>query len=247
LDFAKTRGWCSGENPAAWKGHLALTLPPRSKVRKVQHHAALPWREIGDFMLSLKGQPGVGARALHFTILAAARSGEARGARWGEIDLSTETWVVPADRMKSSREHRVPLPTPAVEILHEMAAARITDDEGALVFPGRDVSRRLSDMTLTAVLRRMGRGDLTAHGFRSTFRDWAAEATAYPGELVEMALAHGVGNKVEAAYRRGDLFEKRRRLMSDWADFCLTPGVGEKSNVVRLRKNPGQSHNERKN
>jgi integrase len=239
LDFAKTRGWRSGENPAAWKGHLSMTLPARSKVRKVEHHAALPWPETGDFMAVLHDQAGAGARALRFGIFAAARSGEVRGARWREIDLSAATWVVPADRMKSGREHRVPLSEPALEILREMAAARMMDNADALVFPGQDATRPLSDMTLTAVLRRMSRGDLTAHGFRSTFRDWAAEATAYPAELVEMALAHTVGNKVEAAYRRGDLFEKRRRLMSDWADFCLTPSVGEKSNIVRLRKKPG--------
>jgi integrase len=239
LDFAKTRGWRSGENPAAWKGHLSMTLPARSKVRKVEHHAALPWREMGDFMAVLRDQAGAGARALGFAIFAAARSGEVRGARWREIDLSAATWVVPAGRMKSGREHRVPLSEPALEILRQMVAARMADNGDALVFPGQDTTRPLSDMTLTAVLRRMSRGDLTAHGFRSTFRDWAAEATAYPAELVEMALAHTVGSKVEAAYRRGDLFEKRRRLMSDWADFCLTPSVGEKLNVVRLREKPG--------
>jgi integrase len=208
LDFAKMRGWRLGENPAAWKGHLALTLPARSKVRKVEHHAALPWREIGDFMLSLKGQPGVGARALRFTILTAARSGEVRGARWSEIDMSAATWVVPADRMKGGREHRIPLSGPAFDILREMAQVRVSNEPDALVFPGRDAGRPLSDMSLTAVLRRMGLSELTAHGFRSSFRDWAAETTAYPAELVEMALAHAVGNKVEAAYRRGDLFEK---------------------------------------
>jgi integrase len=235
LDFAKTRGWRAGENPAAWKGHLALTLPARSKVRKVEHHAALPWREIGDFMITLQDQQGVGARALRFAILTAARSGEVRGARWSEIDMSAATWIVPADRMKGGREHRIPLSAPALEILCEMAEVRVSNDSEALVFPGRDAGRPLSDMSLTAVLRRMRRGELTAHGFRSSFRDWAAEMTAYPAELVEMALAHAVGNKVEAAYRRGDLFDKRRRLMDDWAAFCLSPSASERSNVVAQR------------
>jgi integrase len=234
LDFAKTRGWRSGENPAAWKGHLALTLPARSKVRKVEHHAALPWREIGDFMLGLKDQAGIGARALRFAVLTAARSGEVRGARWSEIDISAATWIVPAERMKGGREHRMPLSEPALDVLKEMAQARVSSDLSALVFPGRDAGRPLSDMSLTAVLRRMGRGELTAHGFRSSFRDWAAETTAYPTELVEMALAHTVGNKVEAAYRRGDLFEKRRRLMQDWADYCSRERTGASANVLSM-------------
>jgi len=237
LDFAKTRGWRSGENPAAWKGHLALTLPARSKVAKVEHHAALPWREIGDFMISLRDQAGVGARALRFAILTAARSGEVRGARWREFDFSTAAWIIAPDRMKGGREHRVPLSEPAIEILREMSEAQMSADPDALVFPGHDPNRPLSDMSLTAVLRRMGRGDLTAHGFRSTFRDWAAETTAFPTELVEMALAHAVGNKVEAAYRRGDLFEKRRRLMLDWAVYCSTPSVRDSANLVLLREN----------
>jgi integrase len=236
LDFAKTRGWRFGENPAAWKGHLALTLPARSKVRKVEHHAALPWREIGDFMLRLKEQAGMGARALRFAILTAARSGEVRGARWSEIEMSAATWVVPAKRMKAGREHRIPLSEPTLDVLREMAQARLSNDSDALVFPGRDGGRPLSDMSLTAVLRRMGRGELTAHGFRSSFRDWAAETTAYPAELVEMALAHAVGNKVEAAYRRGDLFDKRRRLMDDWAAYCLMPSATMGVNIVTLRE-----------
>jgi integrase len=236
LDFAKTRGWRLGENPAAWKGHLALTLPARSKVRKVEHHAALPWRDSGDFMLALKDQQGVGARALRFAILTAARSGEVRGARWSEINSSAATWIVPAERMKGGREHRIPLSERALDVLRQIAAGRLSRDAEALVFPGRDLGRPLSDMSLTAVLRRMGRGELTAHGFRSSFRDWAAETTAYPTELVEMALAHAVGNKVEAAYRRGDLFEKRRRLMDDWAAYCTTPNNAQTAQVASLRE-----------
>jgi integrase len=236
LDFAKTRGWRAGENPAAWKGHLALTLPARSKVRKVEHHAALPWRDIGDFMLTLKDHAGIGARALRFAILTAARSGEVRGARWGEIDMSAATWIVPAGRMKGGREHRIPLSDAALDVLRDMAQVRVSNDSDALVFPGRDAGRPLSDMSLTAVLRRMGRGELTAHGFRSSFRDWAAETTAYPTDLVEMALAHAVGNKVEAAYRRGDLFEKRRRLMDDWEAYCSTPSAPLSGDIVALRE-----------
>jgi integrase len=237
LDFAKARGWRSGENPAAWRGHLALTLPARTKVRKVEHHAALPWGQIGDFMIALNNQGGIGARALRFSVLTAARSGEVRGARWSEMDISTATWGVPAERMKGGREHRVPLSQSALDVLREMVEARTSGDSNALVFPGRDAGRPLSDMSLTAVLRRMGRGELTAHGFRSSFRDWAAETTAYPAELVEMALAHAVGSKVEAAYRRGDLFEKRRRLMDDWSTYCLAPSAADDANVFPFREN----------
>jgi integrase len=236
LNFAKTRGWRSGENPAAWKGHLALTLPARTKVRKVEHHPALPWREMGNFMLVLQEQQGVGARALRLAILTAARSGEVRGARWSEINRSAATWTVPAERMKGAREHRIPLSEPALDVLREMAEARHSRDSEALVFPGRDARRPLSDMSLTAVLRRIGRGEITAHGFRSSFRDWAAETTAYPTELVEMALSHAVSNKVEAAYRRGDLFEKRRRLMDDWAAYCSTPSAPLSGDIVALRE-----------
>ena len=225
LDFAKARGWRSGENPAAWKGHLSLTLPARSKVARVKHHAALNWAEIGTFVGDLLLQKGIGARALRFAVLTAARSGEVRGARWHEIDFVGSTWTITAERMKAGREHRVPLSEQALAVLAEMSAARTSDDPSALVFPGKSGGRPLSDMSLTAVLRRMKRGDLTAHGFRSTFKDWAAESTAYPAELSEMALAHTIGSKVEAAYRRGDLFEKRRRLMEDWGHFCSTPST----------------------
>ncbi len=235
LDYAKARGWRTGENPAAWKGHLSLTLPARSKVAKVKHHAALPWAEIGPFMEVLQLQKGIGAFALRFTILTATRSGEVRGARWHEIDLAAAAWTIPAERMKGGREHRVPLSEHAVAVLLEMSAARTSNDPANLVFPGQSEGRPLSDMSLNAVLRRMERGDLTVHGFRSTFKDWAAESTAYPAELSEMALAHTIGSKVEAAYRRGDLFEKRRRLMADWGQFCFTPAIVA-SNVDHLRE-----------
>lgn len=227
LDYAKARGWRAGENPASWKGHLSLTLPARSKVAKVKHHAALAWTETGKFMTDLQAQKGIGARALLFAILTAARSGEVRGARWREIDLVGATWTVPAERMKAGREHRVPLSEQALAVLTEISEARTSNDPAAFVFPGQSETRPLSDMSLTAVLRRMERGDLTAHGFRSTFKDWAAESTAYPPELSEMALAHTIGSKVEAAYRRGDLFEKRRQLMADWGAYCGPVTVDE--------------------
>ena len=229
LDYAKAHKWRQGENPAAWKGHLSLTLPARSKVRKVEHHAALPWRETATFMATLRQQAGVGSLALQFAILTAGRSGEIRGMTWDEVDLDEAVWAIPAGRMKAKREHRVPLSEPALLILRQMAVGRAP---GQLIFPGQRPGRSLSDMSLTAVLRRMKRGALTAHGFRSSFRDWASETTTYPNELLEMALAHVVGSKTEAAYRRGDMFERRRRLMADWADYCGGKMAGK---VVALR------------
>jgi integrase len=220
LDYAKALGWRSAENPARWKGHLSNTLPSRSKVAPVEHHAALPWSEIGAFMAALRGQAGVAAMALEFTILTAARSGETLGARWSEIDLAAKVWTVPGSRMKAGKEHRVPLSDAAVRVLETVSALRTKRDDTEYVFPGAVARRPLSIMAMTMTLRRMKRGDLTVHGFRSAFRDWAAERTNYPHEVVEMALAHTIGNKVEAAYRRGDLFEKRRTLMNAWAEFC---------------------------
>jgi len=235
LDAAKAKGQRSGDNPAAWKGHLALTLPARAKMAKVVHHAALPWPEVGDFMLALELQAGMGAMALRFAILTAGRTGEVIGATWGEIDLGAALWTLPAARMKAGREHRVPLSEPALALLHEVATLRTSAAPNAPVFPGAVTGKGLSNMAMLTLLRRMERGDLTTHGFRSTFRDWAAETTAYPPEVVEMALAHAVGDKVAAAYRRGDLFSKRRRLMSDWADHCLTEKSADGENVVALR------------
>jgi integrase len=234
LDYGKARGWRAGENPASWKGHLALTLPARGKVAAVEHHAALPWQDVGAFMVALAGQAGVGALALRFAILTAARTGEVIGATWGEIDLTASLWTLPAARMKAGREHRVPLSCAALATLATVAKLRKTNDPAAPVFPGAAGAKGLSNMAMLATLRRMGRDDLTAHGFRSTFRDWVAETTAYPTEVAEMALAHAVGDKVEAAYRRGDLFEKRKRLMDDWAAFCdrVPSAAGE---VVPMR------------
>lgn len=217
LDWATVRGYRKGENPARWKGHLDKVLAAPKKVQKVEHHAALPVDEIGAFMRDLREREGIAARALEVLILTAARSGEVRGMTWGEINLDEAVWLVPADRMKAKREHRVPLSARVVEVLRSLPVVA-----GELVFPGMREGSPLSDMTVTAVLKRMGRADLTAHGFRSSFRDWAAERTNYPREVAEMALAHTIGDKVEAAYRRGDLFEKRRRMMEDWSRFCDT-------------------------
>lgn len=215
LSWATARGYRKGENPARWRGHLDQTLPARAKMKPVAHHAALPFQELPAFMAALGAQAGLAARALAFAILTAARTGEVLGATWAEIDLDTMVWTVPAERMKSGREHRVPLSDRALAIV--LAARDMTVSE--FVFPGGRRGRPLSNMALLMVLRRMGRPDLTAHGFRSTFRDWAAETTSHPSEVVEMALAHAMGDKVEAAYRRGDLFAKRRALIDEWAAF----------------------------
>jgi integrase len=218
LDWATARGYREGENPARWRGHLDNLLPARVKVRRVEHHAALPYAEISTFMAALRAQEGVSARALECAILTAARTGEVIGARWDEINLADKLWTIPAERMKGGREHRVPLSVPALAIVASMAAIR----SGAFVFPGGKEGRPLSNMAFLMLLRRMGHGNLTAHGFRSSFRDWAAERTGFPAEVAEMALAHAVGDKVEAAYRRGDLFQKRRQLAEAWAKFCAT-------------------------
>jgi integrase len=225
LDYARALGWRSTENAGRWKGHLSNMLPARSRIAPVEHHAALPWPQIGDFFQALRGQAGVAALVLQFTILTAARSGETLGARWSEIDLSARVWTIPGARMKAGKEHRVPLTDAAIRVLKAAQGLRQKSTVDEYVFPGAAVGRPLSVMAMAMVLRRMGRGELTVHGFRSSFRDWAAERTSYPAEVVEMALAHAVGNRVEAAYRRGDLFEKRGRLMREWATFCAMPSV----------------------
>lgn len=216
LDYATVRGYRKGDNPARWRGHLDKLLATPSKVTKVEHHAALPYTEVGAFMAALRQQAGMGARALEFAIITAARSGEVRGATWAEVDMDQSVWIIPDTRMKAGREHRIPLSDAAVELLRLLP--RIEGSE--LLFPNTK-GTELSDMTLTAVLRRMGR-QVTAHGFRSTFRDWAGETTAYPLEVIEHALAHQLKDKAEAAYARGTLFSKHRRLMADWAKYCAT-------------------------
>jgi integrase len=229
LDWATVREYRKGENPARWRGHLESLLPEKSKVSKVEHHAALSYAELGAFVAELRQQGGIAARALEFTILTATRTGEVTGAHWDEFNLAERLWVVPAERMKAGKEHRVPLSDAALTIIERMAESRAGD----VVFPGGK-GAALSNMGMTMLLRRMGRGDITVHGFRSTFSDWCSERTNFSAEVREMALAHAVGDKVEAAYRRGDLFPKRRQLMAAWAKFCAAApaATGE---VVPLR------------
>jgi integrase len=228
IDWAKAREYRTGENPFRWRGHLDKLFPAKAKVRRVEHHAAMPYSDVAGFVEKLREREGISARALEFLILTAARTGEVIGAKWDEINLATKVWTIPADRMKAGKEHRVPLSPASMTILDQMQAIR----SGAIIFPG--MRGALSNMSLLAVIERMGHADLTSHGFRSSFRDWCAECTNYPSEVCEAALAHAISNKVEAAYRRTDLFERRRRLMDDWAAYCTNPvTTGE---VVQLRK-----------
>jgi integrase len=231
LDWAKARGYREGENPARWRGHLDKLLPNRRKVRGVRNHPAIPYAELPAFMAELRERESISARALEFTILTAARTGEVIGTNWSEIDLKGAVWVVPAGRMKGGKEHRVPLSGRAVELLASLPR------EADFVFMGSRVGMPIGNMAMLRLMRSMKSGSgYVPHGFRSTFRDWAAETTAYPSEVVEMALAHAIESKVEAAYRRGDLFEKRRRLMAEWAKFCAAVSRGD--GVVPIR---GQS------
>jgi integrase len=229
LDWAKARGHRSGENPARWRGHLDQLLPARGKVHKVEHHAALPYAELPAFMRDLRKRYGVAVLALEFCILTATRTSETLNAAWSEIDGSV--WTIPAERMKGGREHRIPLCDRALAIIKEMKAAK----HGAFIFPGARRGRPLSNMAMLTALRRMERGDLTTHGFRATFRTWAAERSNFQREVIEAALAHAIGDKTEAAYQRGDLFEKRRRLMMAWAAYCESKPAAKVSNVTALR------------
>lgn len=222
------KGNRSGPNPAAWRGHLDRLLAKRQMLSR-GHHAAMPVDDVPGFLVRLSAVPGVSARCLEFTILTAARTGEAIGATWGEIDVERRLWIVPAHRMKAQREHRVPLSDRALVILSEMEAAR----QGEFVFLGNRARKPLSNMALSMVLRRMGIKDATAHGFRSAFRDWSAERTSFPHELSEMALAHAIKSKTEKAYRRGDLLDKRRQLMTAWGRFCASGSAASK--VVNFR------------
>ncbi|WP_066548949.1 MULTISPECIES: tyrosine-type recombinase/integrase [unclassified Sphingomonas] len=223
LDAAKAKGYRSGENPARWRGHLDQLLPKRQRLSR-GHHAALPYDATPDFMADLRGRSAVAARALEFTILTAARSAEVLGAQWNEIDTEKKVWIIPARRMKAGREHRVPLSPQAMEIVEAMAKL---GTEGHL-FPGAEKGKPLSSMAMAMLLRRM-KAEITVHGFRSTFRDWASETTGFPHEVCEIALAHSIGNKAEAAYRRGDLLEKRRYLMEAWAGHCFSKSEVETS------------------
>jgi len=216
LDWATVSGYRSGENPARLKGHLDNLLPKRSKVQKVAHHPALPYSELTDFVARVRAQDGAAARALELLILTASRTNEVIASTWQEFDLSTGVWTIPAERMKMGKEHRVPLSPRAIEIVKAQEAVRQND----YVFPGARYGKPLSNMAMLELLKRMGRTDITVHGFRSTFRDWAGETTHYPREVCEAALAHGIKDKAEAAYARGDLFAKRAALMSDWATFA---------------------------
>lgn len=218
LDAAKARGLRDGENPARWRGHLDKLLPKRSKVRAVEHHSALPWPELPAFMIKLAEHDDLTYKAMRLTILTACRTSEVLGATWDEIDHKTRTWTIPAARMKAGKEHRVPLSDAVLQLLSSLSRV-----EGSpYLFPGARKGRPLSNMAMLMGLRRMGRDDLTMHGFRSTFRDWAAESTHYPREVCEMALAHAVAEGAEAAYWRGDIFDKRRALMDDWAHYATT-------------------------
>ncbi|MAO92889.1 MAG: integrase [Rhodospirillaceae bacterium] len=230
LDWARARNWREGENPARWKGHLDKLLSKR-KNRSVQNLAALSYDKIGSFVGDLRGQDGISARGLEFLILTAARTGEVIGARWEEIDAANGIWTIPADRMKAGKEHRVPLSESAQAILNCMRSVRQSD----FIFPGGRTSRPLSNMAFLTLLKRMGRNEITVHGFRSTFRDWVAERTAYPSDVAEMALAHSIPSRVEAAYRRGDLFDKRRALMEEWERFIATPSVDAESYIIPIR------------
>ncbi|MGM0857223.1 MAG: tyrosine-type recombinase/integrase [Pseudomonadota bacterium] len=245
IAWATVNGHRSGDNPARWKGNLDAVLPAPAKVADTKNHAALPYSRAAEFMVSLRKRDGMAAKALEFAILTAARSGEIRGATWDEIDLSAKVWTIPATRMKAKREHRVPLSPAAVTMLE--ALPRI--DDSPLVFPAPR-GGQMSDATLAAVIKRIN-GDMpedqqytdpkqdhravTQHGFRSTFRDWAGECTSYPGEAIEQALAHTIRNAAEAAYRRGDMLDKRQRLMIDWADY-LDSSAPQAGTVTPIRK-----------
>lgn len=216
LDYATTHDWREGENPARWRGHLANILPKPSSVAKVRHHPAIPRKDIAHVMAKLAAADGMAAKAVRFTCMTAGRSGEIRNAVWSEIDLATRIWTVPASRMKTGKEHRVPLSEGAMAVLQEVLPLR-DKPAGDLVFPGGRIGRPLSDVALSKALHMAaGTKEVTVHGLRSTFRDWAAEETDYPREVAEMALAHAISDKVEAAYRRGDLFDKRREMMTEW-------------------------------
>ena len=227
LDSAKARGYREGENPARWRGHIAQILPVRAKLTR-GHHKALPYDTIPSFIGALHQRKAVAALALEFAVLTAARTGEVIGAKWGEVDLEKEIWTIPASRMKAGKEHRVPLSPRAVEILKAVQELR-----KEWLFPAAR-GGALSGMAMSMLLRRM-QVDVTVHGFRSSFRDWCAESTGYAHEVAEMALAHTIDNKVERAYRRGDLFDKRRRLMDEWAAYCASGASASGDNVKPIR------------
>jgi integrase len=228
LGWATTSGFREGPNPAAWKNHLENLLPPPTRVAKVEHHAALPYAEVGAFMVDLRAQEGIAAAALEFCILTAARTGEVLGARWSEVDLGAALWTIPSERTKARKEHRIPLAPATLAVLERMRG----QSSGEFVFTAGNGP--LGATALSDRLARMNRSGLTVHGFRSAFRDWAAEQTAFPHEVAEMALGHAVGSAVERAYQRGELLQKRRKLMEAWAAYCAAPVKGGK--VVAMRR-----------
>lgn len=232
LDWSAVRGYRKGDNPARWRGHLDKLLPRPARVVTIKHHAALPFIEVGRFMQQLLKDTGVASRALEFLILTAARTNEVILAQWSEIDLAGKVWVVPAEHMKAKRKHRVPMSAAAVANLEAVKGL-----DNTFVFPGHKRDSHLSNAAMLQVLKRLGRAGITVHGFRSTFRGWCAESTNYPADVAEMALAHVLRDKTEAAYRRGDLFEKRARLMTDWARFCSKPKVP--AAVIPIRHSSG--------
>jgi integrase len=215
LDAAKARGFLAGENPARWRGHLKSLLPARQRLTR-GHHAALPYDDLPAFISDLRAKQSTASLALELAILTASRTGEILNAKWTEFDLERAVWTIPAYRMKAGHEHRVPLASRAIAILKSLE--RVSHNDYVLV--GNVRGKPLSAMAMTMQLRRMKRADTTVHGFRSTFRDWAAEQTSFPHETCEHALAHRISDKAEAAYRRGDQFVKRRKLMEAWAIFC---------------------------
>ncbi len=232
VDWATARGYRQGDNPARWKGHLDKLLPARTQVRAVKHHLALPYVEIPEFFAKLRLREELSAKALAFTILTASRTSEALGARWQEFDLAKKVWTIPAERMKSGKEHRVPLSAAVLKVLKGLP-----DGAGeTFIFPGGKRDSSLSNMAMLACLKRMDRNDITVHGFRSSFRDWTAEQTNVAREVAEQALAHTISDQVEAAYRRGDLFEKRRRLMGAWGTYCTTVKTRGDNVVPMARK-----------
>jgi integrase len=229
LDYARVSGYRTGENPARWRGHLDKLLQHRSKLRRTKHHAALPYPEVAGFMRRLQDQDGAAAHALQFTILTAARTNEVRGARFDEVDFAAQEWAIPGPRTKSGKPHRIPLSRQAlhsIETLHKVSS-------GPYIFAGAGQGSAMGAMAMLQLLKRMGRSDLTVHGFRSTFRDWVAEQTSFPSFVAETALAHAVADRVEAAYRRGELIKKRRKLMEAWASYCYPAGSGEADNWKR--------------
>jgi len=230
LDWAKVRGYRDGENPARWRGHLDKLFPKPSELKKEKHHAAIDYAEIGQFMSDLREREGNAAKGLELQILCGSRPGEVVGMIWDEINIKKKIWIIPGERMKAKKEHRVPLSEQAIAIINNQPRIEGVD----YVFVGNKSGQPLSNMAFGQLLKRMERTEITAHGFRSAFRDWTAEQTAYPHELAEMALAHTIKNKAEAAYRRGDMIEKRRQMMQTWADYCDRIQQTDGETVVKL-------------